>query len=164
MVVFRGRIKWPAHKHCEDTSITTSSGKFTFYSETEKTRNEAKKFCEKKGEILAPITNRADLEALHKFASGCSNLGIGRSYFVGLDMFDPKTRYFTNGVVYDEEIHGSFNYVYNINGALPACWDTYFSTQPDGIRGMHTNYNRHCYPEVNPYICLKPAVTNPACN
>ena len=164
MVIFRGEVKWPAHKHCEDTSITTASGKFTFYTETDKTRAEAKKLCEEKGEILAPITNRADLEALHKFATGCTNLGIGRSYFVGLEMIDKDTRWFTNGVVYKEEVHGSFNYVYNVNGKLPACWETYFSTREAGFRGMHTIYNRQCYPTRNEFICLKPAVNSSACN
>ena len=158
------RIKWTANKHCEDTSVTTTSGKFTFYPEKMVTRKEAKKFCKKEGGILAPITNRADLEALHKFASGCTNVGIGRSYFVGLEMIDPETRWFTNGVVYDEEVHGSFHYVFNSKGKLPACWDTYFGTYPESVRGMHTNYNGPCDPIVNEFICLNPSTSNTTCN
>ena len=157
------RIKWPAMKHCNETSVTTSSGKFTFHAYY-LSKKEAKKVCKKEGGILAPVTNRADLEALHKFAIGCSNLGYGRYYLVGLEMIDPETRFFTNGVVYDEEIHGSFHYVYNSKGKLPACWNTYMGTYPQSVQGMHTNYNKDCYPTENKFICLNPATVTPSCN
>ena len=158
------RSKWTANKLCNDTSITTSSGKFTFYPKNWLSRKEAKKFCEKKDGILAPITNRPDLEALHKFASGCINIGLGRSYFVGLDMTDPDTRYFTNGVVYKEDVHGSFHYVSNSKGKLPACWETFFGTYPSDIQGMITTYNGRCVQLERRFICLNPAISTSTCN
>ena len=157
--------KWPVpHKQCDDTSITTSSGKFTFYPQKFLTVDEAKKFCKKEGGILAPITNRDDFETLHKFAIGCTNIGSGREYFVGLDMISPETRYFTNGVVFDEEIHGSLFYVWNKNGKLPASWVTYFGTRPINIRGMQTMYSKEFVEVESQFICLNPAITTSNCN
>ena len=157
--------KWPVpHKQCDDTSITTSSGKFTFYPAKSLTVIEAKNFCKKEGGILAPITNRNDFEALHKFAIGCTNIGLGRSYFVGLDMIRPETRYFTNGVVFDEEVHGSLFYVYNKNGKLPASWVTYFSTHIRSIQGMETMYSKQFIEVKSRVICLNPAASTSTCN
>ena len=155
--------KWPPHKQCNDTSITTSSGKFTFYPEKSLTVDEARKFCKKEGGILAPITSRDDFKTLHKFASGCTNIGLGRSYFVGLDMINPELGYFTNGVVYDEEKHGSFCWVRKSNFKPPACWVTYFGTYPEHIRGTQSLHGGQCTPEAE-FICLNPAVGTPTCN
>ena len=155
---------WKNHKHCEDTFIRTSNGKFTFYPDNFLSKKEAKKFCAKKGGILAPITNRPDLEELHRFANTCTNLGGGRSYFVGLEMIDPETRFFTNGVVYKEDVHGSFHHVYNSKGKLPACWETFFGTYPSDIQGMITTYNGRCVQLERRFICLNPAISTSTCN
>ena len=82
------------HKFCEDTSVETKSGRFTFHPETYRTMRGAKDFCEGKGEILAPVTNWDDYHQLRNFTDGCTNLGGTKTYYVGLDVLDdPKSRY-----------------------------------------------------------------------
>ena len=157
--------KWPLpHKQCDDTSITTSSGKFTFYPGTSMTFDEAKKFCKKEGEILAPITNRDDFDTLHKFASGCTNIGLGRDYFAGLEMITPEFGYFTNGVVYDEEKHGSFCWVSKKKFKLPASWVTYFGTRLEERRGTQSYFGKDSFLAQSSVICLKPAISTSTCN
>ena len=156
---------WPVpHKQCDDTSITTSSGKFTFYPQKFLTVDEAKKFCKKEGGILAPITNRKDFETLHEFAIGCTNIGQGRNYFAGLEMNTPEYGYFTNGVVYDEEKHGSFSWVRKNNFKPPVCWFTYFGTYPENIRGTQSYFYKDCTEVQSRIICLNPATSTSTCN
>ena len=45
------------------TEVTTKSGRFTFYNESVP-RCQAKLKCLERGEILAPITNQEDLDAI----------------------------------------------------------------------------------------------------
>ena len=156
---------WPVpHKQCDDTSITTSSGKFTFYPEKSLTVDEAKKFCKKEGGILAPITNRDDFETLHKFAIGCTNIGLGRNYFVGLEMNTPEYGYFTNGVVYDEEKHGSTCWVRKNNFKYPSGWVTYFGTDLEDVRGTQSYHSQNPIRVHSRIICLNPAINTSTCN
>ena len=67
------------HEHCEETSVETKSGKFTFHPEISVGLRAAKEFCERKGEILAPIATKEDLDQLRSYAGGCTNLGGLRS-------------------------------------------------------------------------------------
>ena len=90
--------------------VTTASGTFTAYN-SQMSRCEAKKFCEKKNHILAPITNKADKDAVLKMLNPeeCPMHGGKLTYHIGLDVSycgESQERVFSNGVKYDDKIHG----------------------------------------------------------
>ena len=98
--------------NCQN-KISTKSGTFTFYDELV-TREEAKKKCIEKGEILAPVFTRRDEYRITNFFKSYDgkkdciyNKGI---YWVGLDFINNnKTnefeRVFTNGLRWKEHRH-----------------------------------------------------------
>ena len=155
------------HKHCEDNTLTTKSGTFTFHNDWNNllSRDDAKEFCKKRGEILAPITNWDDYQKIRNFTDGCTNLGGGEVYRIGLDVIDDKNRYFTNGEVYDENVHGPplYESIKHIN-TKPACWEAYFNAI-SVFKTLMINQNKHCLPVEYPFICLKPSASFPRiCN
>ena len=145
------------HKHCDDPSIETKSGKFTFHPQNWKTRDGAREFCKERGEILAPITNWDDFYRLRNFTDGCTNLGGFNIYSTGLDFVDDKVRYFTNGEAYDESKHGSL-YVPLKEKKYPKsyCFFSLFSTRPATVR-MPVVASKRCLDWGKSFICLKPA-------
>ena len=48
---------------CKTTKVTTNTGTFTFHNESV-LRSVAELNCAKNGEILAPFTNQADVDAV----------------------------------------------------------------------------------------------------
>ena len=72
------------------TQVTTQTGRFTFYFK-KMSICEAKKFCAEKNEILAPITNRNDFDAVKKIIKagnhpGCQFYDFDSDYLIGLDI------------------------------------------------------------------------------
>ena len=93
---------------CE-RSVTTETGTFYFRNE-ELTRCQAKEACKRDGQILAPVTNSRDLEALNGVAESYNwSCGIRvHEYYIGLDIEicgGVQTRLFTNDVLYKKCDH-----------------------------------------------------------
>ena len=97
---------------CE-TSVTTPTGVFTYY-DGDLTYNQAKVECARKHQILAPITNKLDYDALLSIADSrnqsCEFHHVYKKYHVGLDVRKNyagiETRLFTNNVVWNASEHG----------------------------------------------------------
>ena len=151
------------HKFCENTTITTQSGTFTFYNDKNLSRDGAKAFCKEKGEILAPITTWDDFYKLRNFTDGCTNLGGSSFYRVGLDVVDDNNRYFTNGEVFDKSVHEPLYESIEHISEKPMCWDTFLYTW-QGVPSISVGKNMYCLYWDYPFICLKPKVSNPVCN
>ena len=97
-----------------NTTVTTPTGVFTYFPK-KVTVCEAKTECAKIGQILAPVLNFQDLDALRSIADyenpDCkfhSNIEL-YSYHIGLDVDTCGKKnfmLFSNNVVYDEKEHG----------------------------------------------------------
>ena len=146
------------------TSVTTKSGTFSFHTE-EVPSCKAKKICASMGRILAPITNEEDRNAIHSITSQKCGIFKGRrydAYHVGLDniVCDNEThRVFTNGVEYNETLHGEFYYIFSRKKKKSNCLASLWATgspversQVSVIRMPDTceDYRRR-------FICLDPA-------
>ena len=95
-------------------SVSTKSGKFTFFTEVV-TRCQAEKKCKKRGEILAPVTNCKDAKKIQELFE--SNVGIEgckfrwqyyTNYWLGLDVnYTENTNEYTfsNGVKWKKRKH-----------------------------------------------------------
>ena len=140
--------------------VTTPSGVFTFFEE-EVLKCDARKRCAEKGQILAPILSTEDAQALLRATveSSCEFHSHLDPYHIGLDILKTKCgkkeeKIFTNGVVFDEAIHGK---VYR---ELDRHW---LDCRHAGFYGLGnppenplviTTYD--CDEKLR-YICLKPA-------
>ena len=90
-------------KVCGD-SLTTSAGTYTFY-ESKMNKNDATKFCQDKGQILAPITSQGEFDKVHQFVNKCCN--TLSTYHVGLFVFGKDVKMFTNCEQWDSAKHDS---------------------------------------------------------
>ena len=95
-----------------DTTVTTPTGVFTYY-DGDVTHCQAKVACIKKGQILAPVTNKQDLDALLSIAdsrnASCEFHNVLLKYHIGLDVRKcggTETRVFTNNVLWNQTEHG----------------------------------------------------------
>ena len=148
---------WYKNPTC-GTSITTPTGTFTYYKK-EVLACEAKVECAKRGQILAPITNAYDRDALRSIAKlqdrSCKfHLGF-RQYHIGLDIKkcgDKIIRLFTNNVVYNKTLHGDLyrwlgNKSEDVNIATyTPYYEKLFVIEDRGFKER--------------FICLKPNTTN----
>jgi len=146
-------------KNCP-TAITTKSGTFTFY-EQNLLSCQAEQFCQNKGHILAPITNREDRRAIEKI--GGQNCGIFREsvqgYHVGLEIKacgNKLTKVFSNGVKYDETLHDKLYDFYPTKE-----FDCFTALYPPGFGAdekivIVAKYN-NCKGVARRFICLDPA-------
>ena len=143
-------------------SITTATGKFTFHTE-KVTRCEAKKICKYNGEILAPLTNKEDIDAVRSISKWpqCPELGnADKDFNIGLDVIpcgeNKQDRIFSNGVVWDQAVHGPL--YYNSEQYKDPCPQAYFMPFFDnqGL-GVFTAYG--CRDRKMGFICLKPAAS-----
>ena len=145
-------------------SVTTSSGTFT-HSETEMTRCEAKKYCRDNGAILAPITTQEDKDAvLGMLDRDCGWKSFYDSYYhIGLDVYpcgDQQERVFTNGIVYDKDVHGPLYDDLGLPGdKCPYAALMYYTSNPLTISAE----DPHCIPPRLRAICLdeKTAASSP---
>ena len=145
------------------TEVNTPSGRFTFHKDRMSVC-EAKKFCAQRGEILAPITNQADFDALHKAVVEGNNPSCPFHYMdimlysIGLDITPcgkgKQDRIFTNGVAWDNDVHGKLYYDYGGNkNCLFAVMDNQYISKP-----AIYSYGSECYQTTQRVICLKEAV------
>ena len=141
---------------------TTKSGTFTVHDQWVK-KCRAKKICESKGEILAPIETKEDLHAIHELLmQDCGVFPPLPLFFTGLDVNvcgKKEERIFTDGVKFNETLHGSlyeeihFKFMDDSNVRTAAIGETNLEIiyiTPDSTCGeMEANF-----------ICLKPAKPN----
>ena len=145
------------------TEVTTPSGKFTFHKEMVSIC-EAKKFCAEKGEILAPVTNKADFDALLRVMQTGNNPscpfhhGDIIQYATGLDVTPcgkgKQDRVFTNGVAWSNVFHGKWY------SDLQDSWHSscVFATVCNWDNRPAVNVFDGCYQVDYRFICLKETV------
>ena len=135
-------------------SIKTSSGTFTVYNQL-LDKCAATKFCQRKGQILAPIVSQEDKDAITKLLNPDCKIHQGvRHYHIGLDVTPcggSQDRVFTNGVIYDKNVHGHLydDYITN-KEKCPLAYMHYFRSRNFLIIGDKNN----CEPEPMKFLCL----------
>ena len=136
-------------KSCSDP-LTTSRGTYTFY-ESEMNKNDATKFCEDKGQILAPITSKEEFDAMHNHVIKCGNLCGINVYHIGLYVFGKDAKLFSNCEKWDSAKHeGLFNW--NMEDGL--CYRTYYMPYRNK---MFVSSNNVCGARKMRPICFKAA-------
>ena len=101
-------------KYCSKY-LTTSRGTYTFHQEY-LIKAEATKFCEEKGQILAPITSKEEFDKVHNYVNNCRNLGGPRTYHIGLYVLGNDMKFWSNHEKWDSAKHEQlFNFYYNKN-------------------------------------------------
>ena len=129
---------------------------------TTKVDCEAKKICASKSEILAPITNRADFDALYRVTQQGNNPSCpfhygSPLYSIGLDVTPCGTgkqdRVFTNGVVWNNTVHGKL-YSESSDSRTSPCVHSLLDTSKNKplVRSYSSSLCRHSNPR---FICLK---------
>ena len=152
-------------------SVTTNTGTFTFHKES-LTRCEAENRCLKRGEILAPVTNKEDADALVKLFE--SNVGkqdctfatpYGWSYWLGLDITysgNRQDKVFSNGVSWNDKVHGKIynDYLKKKHTGCPmVVFQTWF---PLGAFNIVTESSSCRVRKIARYVCFKPKDNNSA--
>ena len=141
--------------------VTTSSGTFTAYND-EMSHCRAKSYCEKKGQILAPVTNQKDADALVEMLDhSCPQHGGTKEYHIGLDINNCGTtekRVFTNGVKYDKAVHEPLYFDYSKSDVdCPLAYLDCISPFPLIIGNVP-----ECYPQKMRVICLDQSTATPS--
>ena len=103
-------------------SLTTSRGTYTFYQE-EMIKAEATKFCEEKGEILAPITSKEEFDTIHNHVIKCRNLCGPRTYHIGLYVMHKDLKFWSNCEKWDPKKHEQLFHLF-LDDAN--CYQTYY--------------------------------------
>ena len=135
-------------------STTTSSGTFTIIHD-EMTRCEAKKYCRERGQILAPVTNQEDKDAILKLIDPehCQVHRGDLFYHIGLEVTPcgkTQDRVFSNGVIYDHSVHGKL--YDDLSPPTEICPDAYLDYEtpnPFTIGSLPM-----CHPQRQRFICL----------
>ena len=145
------------------TEVTTPTGKFTFYGE-DVSVCEAKKVCAAKGEILAPITNMDDQKALYRVTQEGNHpecpfhYGHFKLYSIGLDVTPcgkgRQDRVFTNGVVWNDTVHGKLYTDYMDSRESPCVMAQLVTISP---KPAVVTFGKLCRPTNQRFICLKAA-------
>ena len=140
--------------------IERPSGTFTAYYNGNVNRSAAHHECAKHGQILAPITEKEDFDAIIKVLSAENeeNILTGRhawQYMVGLEVaLDNSNKVFTNGVAFDQKKHGAFynddDYNELTHGKCPLA--LLYPRNPTSIEVKNT----YCEIIMHCYICFKP--------
>ena len=145
-------------------SVETPTGVFTFHDKRVN-YGQAKIECLTRGEILAPLTNADDVNALRSIIDihneDCDFHYGFNDYQIGLDITicgGVQTRIFTNNVVWNETEHGKLykwvgSKTKDINVAR-------FSSYVTDILFIVDDANRS---ELERFICLKPSSKTASC-
>ena len=149
------------------TQVTTSTGVFTFHDELV-LKGEARRKCKEKGELLAPVTNYEDSQALLK-AFDPDNCAFHRYYgfyHIGLDLYSYKNelvKVFPNEVVWNDTIHGPLYYdhteeYYKFWGEYSKCPMALLSIKVNkGKKPLIIQTGNTICDYKRRYVCLKPA-------
>ena len=145
------------------TVVNTPTGRFTFHKKRMSVC-EAKKFCAQRGEILAPVTNKADFDALYKAAREGNNPSCPFHhddmilYSLGLDITPcgkgKQDRIFTNGVLWDKNVHEKLYTDYQDSWNSNCAYAVMNNGNPKP--GIYVWFG--CYQKIQRLICLKEAV------
>ena len=134
-------------------SLTTSAGTYTFYK-SEMTQNDATKFCEDKGQILAPITSQEEFNKVNKYVQGCCNLNGITFYHIGLYVVGRDVKLFSNCEKWDSAKHDS---LYDLNLEDGPCYKSYYFPYRNK---MFVNQDGSCGIKEGRPICFDPAEEN----
>ena len=142
-----------------NTTVTTPTGVFTYHDSPVVTHCQAKVECARRNQILAPVTNWGDLNALLSVANdkdrNCRFHYGYHDYFVGLDVTvcdGVETRLFTNNQLWNHSEHGPMyrwtgSKTKDINVAL---YNPYYSTMVIAKNHIYKGYRFR-------FICLDPS-------
>ena len=146
------------------TSVKTPTGVFTFHDKRVN-YGQAKIECLTRGEILAPLTNADDVNALRSIIDinnkDCEFHYGFNDYQIGLDITicgGVQTRIFTNNVIWNETEHGQLyewvgSETKDINVAR---FSTYITDKLFIIEDSKRS-------DLERFICLKPSSKAPSC-
>ena len=144
-----------------NTTVTTPTGVFTYFGD-EVTYCQAKFNCSKIGQILAPITNIRDVDALHSVIDNtnpdCEFHYAIYDYHIGLDIgiCDGKQyRMFTNNVIWNETEHGKLYKWRHGSDKKDASYAKFLSHHKTMFVISDPRRNQR-----SRYICLKPNLTS----
>ena len=140
--------------YCSD-SLTTSRGTYTFHQE-HITKAAATKFCEAKGQILAPITSKEEFDTIHNHMIKCRNLCGPRTYHIGLYIMHKDLKFFSNCEKWDPEKHEKL-YYYDDSLDDSNCYQTYYSPYNDRMSAF---VDPSCGRAEFQPICFQPAGEN----
>ena len=132
-------------------------GTFSFYHKRA-TRYQAMNYCAEKDSILAPITEKADFDALSA-AYNKKDFQSPRSFHVGLEIaHDNSGRVFVNGEAWDQEKHGAFYKEAEAPYGPNECLNSLF------VPGFFPNkmvidYQLKCHRQQTDFVCFKPKKT-----
>ena len=109
--------------------------------------------CTELGAILAPFTEQSEFDIVMKAIKSCEYQHPTHLKWVGLLISkDNSTRVFTNGVKFEDKIHGDLyqeNHVTMPKNCPIAILD---STRTNKLQ---ISVNRLCKPQLRPYICFE---------
>ena len=138
--------------------VETEKGKYTIPSGNDSSDYAkgtciAQERCTEIGAILAPFTDKSEFDAVMEAINSCEHQNTYANKWVGLLISkDNSSRVFTNGVKFDEKIHGSL-YQENSVGMPRNCpvaiLDAYRTNK------LQISANRMCRPGLRPYVCFE---------
>ena len=141
-------------------TVERPSGTFSFYRK-KATRYQAMNHCAKKYSILAPITEKADFDALSA-AYNKKYFESPESFHVGLEIAnDNSGRVFIDGEAWDQEKHGSFYKEAEAPHGPNQCLNSYFV--PGFFpKTMVIDYQIKRHLQVTDFVCFKLKKTAPS--
>ena len=134
-------------------SLTTSAGTYTFYK-SEMTQNDATKFCEDKGQILAPITSQEEFNKVHNYVQGCCDLSGITTYHIGLYVIGHDVKLFSNCEKWNSAKHDN---LFKMDMQDGPCYKSLYV--PFRNR-MIVNDDASCGIKYSRPICFEPADEN----
>ena len=149
-------------------SISTKSGTFTFFNELV-TKCVAEKKCKKRGEILAPVTNKRDAKKLMALLDSnymhedCPFVQwYGQNYWLGLDVTyteSEQSKVFSNGAKWKAGKHGKiYHDILEGYRRHSECAAAFFEPVDRKDPFIILDASMDCDGSAkNWYICLKPA-------
>ena len=144
-------------KECtkEKLVVETDKGTYTIPFDEAPGRCAAEERCLEMGGILAPITDKTDLNAIVNGIQSCEyqSTKTGHAKYVGLSISkDNSHRIFSNGVHFNKDLHGDLYEENNIRpGNCPGAFLTLYypeRIQIGQVWGCHKNLEKQ-------YICFK---------
>ena len=141
----------------KDLIVETGKGKYTIpsgndFSDYVKGTCVAQERCTELGAVLAPFTDKFEFDAVMQAISSCEYQNIYANKWVGLLISrDNSTRVFTNGVKFDEKVHGGL-YQENPVGMPTNCPVAILDATR--TNKLQISANQMCVPQKRPYICF----------
>ena len=138
-------------------TVERPSGTYSFYRKRA-TRYQAMNHCAEKDSILAPVTEKADFDALSA-AYNEFYFQSPETFHVGLEIAnDNSGRVFTNGEAWDQNKHGAYHKEAEAPLGPHQCLSAIFAPGwfPDK---MVIDYRSNCAEVMSDIVCFKPKKT-----